>query len=54
VYVQSTALVASIYSIKYVYRVLLSITLRIASYLTLVISSIDFSNFVIKSRAIVP
>jgi hypothetical protein len=53
VYVQSAAPVALMYGMKYAYRVLLLMTLRIALYLTLVIGSVDLSNFVMKSRAIV-
>jgi hypothetical protein len=51
-YASSSANELFLYNTKYLYFVSLSVTTRIESYSTLVISSLDFGSFVMKSIAI--
>ena len=48
-YVRSYAVAFSLYSIKYLYFVNLSVTIKIESYLILVLDFIEVGNLVIKS-----
>ena len=53
-YANLSAMLDSLYSIKYAYLVSLSVITNIESYSTLVNGSIDFGNLTIKSSTIDP
>ena len=52
-YISFLVLFNFLYSIKYLYFVNLLVIIRILLYITLVNSSLDYSNLTIKSKAII-